>query len=56
MISGMGVYNMFVFLGVLSFGISSTYIPMLIWGKKMRIKCAAKYAMYARTQYDYRPL
>ncbi|RDW68165.1 hypothetical protein BP6252_09561 [Coleophoma cylindrospora] len=56
MISGMGVYNMFVFLGVLSFGISATYIPMLIWGKKMRIKCAAKYAMYAKTQYDYRPL
>lgn len=56
MIAGMGVYNMFVFLGVLSFGVSATYIPMLIWGKRMRVKCAASYADYARMQYDNRPL
>ncbi|RDW82986.1 hypothetical protein BP5796_04477 [Coleophoma crateriformis] len=56
MITGMGLYNMFVFLGILSLGISATYIPMMIWGKAMRIRCAAKYRDFAKTQYECRPL
>jgi hypothetical protein len=54
--AGMGVYNAFVLLGCISVAFSLTAIPMYIWGKKARVKCAGKYRYYAGKQFLVRSL
>jgi hypothetical protein len=53
-IAGMGVYNMFILLGVLSLTVCATCVPMLIYGKKLRIKCADNYKKFAARQFKTR--
>jgi hypothetical protein len=53
---GMGVYNAFVLLGCVSVAFSLTAIPMYIWGKKSRVRCAARYRYYAGKQFIVRAL
>ena len=55
-VNNMGVYSMFVLLGCLGLVVSSTYIPMLIWGKKWRIRCAKRYEYYALRQFGIRSI
>jgi hypothetical protein len=50
-IAGMGVYNMFVLLGCLSIGVALTSVPLMIWGRKWRIKFAGRYEYFAAKQY-----
>lgn len=52
----MGVYNAFVPLGCISVTFSLTAIPIYIWGKKFRTKCAAKHRYYAGKQFVVRSL
>jgi len=54
--NGMGVYNSFVLLGCISVAFSLTAIPMYIWGKKARIRCADRYRHYAEKQFVIRSL
>jgi len=53
-IAGMGVYNMFVLLGVLTIAVNATYIPMMIYGKRLRKLSAQNYAKYAARQFRTR--
>jgi hypothetical protein len=53
---GMGVYNAFVLLGCISTAFSLLAIPMYIWGKKARVKCAPRYRYYAGKQFIVRAL
>ena len=39
----MTLTNMFVICAVVSFLISLLFVPLLIWGKRMRVATAAKY-------------
>lgn len=39
----MTLTNMFVVCAVVSFLVSSLFVPLLIWGKRMRVATAAKY-------------
>ena len=41
---GMGLQNMFIVMGVVSFLVSLLYIPMMWFGKKSRRHFAASYA------------
>lgn len=41
--TSMGLSNMFITIGCLSFFIGSLYVPLLIWGKQIRIKTAPTY-------------
>jgi len=54
--NGMGVYNAFVLLGCISVAFSLTGIPMYIWGKRYRIKCADRYRYYAGKQFVIRSI
>ncbi|OJJ50416.1 hypothetical protein ASPZODRAFT_57859 [Penicilliopsis zonata CBS 506.65] len=45
---GMGTYNMFVLLGCLSLALSALHIPMIIYGKRSRERCADKYYAYLK--------
>ncbi|KAM5352835.1 hypothetical protein ACJ41O_005557 [Fusarium nematophilum] len=42
-ITGMGVSNMFIMIGVISFVVSMLCVPMIIWGRKMRVALAPRY-------------
>ncbi|KAH7043919.1 major facilitator superfamily domain-containing protein [Macrophomina phaseolina] len=44
-LKGMGLTNMFVTCGVVSLVISSLFVPMIIWGKRMRAALAPRYYM-----------
>jgi len=39
----MTLTNMFIICAVVSFLISLLFVPLLIWGKRMRVATAAKY-------------
>ena len=39
----MGLSNMFITVGCLSLFIGLTYVPLLIWGKQIRMKLAPRY-------------
>jgi hypothetical protein len=54
--NGMGVYNAFVLLGCISVAFSLTAVPMYIWGKTYRVKCAARYREFAGKQFNIRSL
>ncbi|KAJ4258878.1 hypothetical protein NW762_007965 [Fusarium torreyae] len=49
--AGMGVYDMYVVLGCLSTAVALTCIPMVIWGRRFRVKLAAKYDYFIDQQY-----
>ncbi|OQV01293.1 hypothetical protein CLAIMM_06674 [Cladophialophora immunda] len=53
-IEGVGLTNVFITCTVVSAAILTTTIPMLIWGKKLRVKTATRYARMARRQFDTR--
>ncbi|KPI45398.1 putative MFS-type transporter [Cyphellophora attinorum] len=44
----MGVYNMFLLLGILTALVMLTSVPLLIWGKRWRIKLGDKYKDLAK--------
>ena len=46
--AGMGVYNMFVLLGVLAVLVMLTCVPLLIWGRRWRMKLGDRYAFLAK--------
>lgn len=50
--NGMGTYNMFVIMGVLSLTFGLTFIPMMLYGKRVRIACSSRYARYAQKQFS----
>jgi hypothetical protein len=54
--NGMSIYNAFILLGCLAIAFSLTAIPMYIWGKKYREKCADRYRYYASKQFVIRSL
>lgn len=41
--TSMGLTNMFVVAGAISLAIGLTYVPMIIWGKRIRIALASQY-------------
>lgn len=43
----MGVYNMFVLLGVLAVLVMLTCVPLMIWGRRWRMKLGDRYAAMA---------
>ena len=46
----LGLYNAFIVVGCLSIFIMFLAVPMMIWGKKMRIAFRKRYAAYAKMQ------
>ena len=46
-IGSLGFYNTMTSVGCLALGIGMLWIPMVIWGKKMRIKFASRYQRYS---------
>jgi hypothetical protein len=55
-LDGMGMQNMFILIGVLSFMFCMVPVPLLIWGKRARIATAAKYRYYSLRQPGHRPV
>lgn len=53
---GMGVYNAFVMLGCFAVAFSFLGIPMGLYGKRARVKCADRYRRYAAKQFIVRAL
>ncbi|CZR67587.1 related to HOL1, putative substrate-H+ antiporter [Phialocephala subalpina] len=49
-IVGMGMYSTFVLLGLVALFVMLLCVPMIIWGKKLRILCKHRYATYAKVQ------
>ncbi|EEA25195.1 hypothetical protein TMatcc_006583 [Talaromyces marneffei ATCC 18224] len=49
-LDGMGLRNTFILCGALSFITLNVSIPMIIWGKKARIRTAGRYAHFAKLQ------
>ncbi|KUJ18805.1 MFS general substrate transporter [Mollisia scopiformis] len=49
-IEGMGMYNTFVLLGCVALFVMLLCVPIIIWGKKLRILCKGRYAAYAKVQ------
>ncbi|KAI1625939.1 serine/threonine kinase 16 [Exophiala viscosa] len=47
-IDSLGLYNTFVSLGCLSLFFTLLAVPMIIWGKKMRIMCKDRYEAYSK--------
>jgi MFS family permease len=47
--SQMGVYNMFLLLGVLAAVIMLTCVPLMIWGRRWRMKLGDRYMALARS-------
>ncbi|KAF5010074.1 hypothetical protein FDECE_3740 [Fusarium decemcellulare] len=41
--SSMGLTNMYILSGCIAFGIGSLFVPMIIWGKKIRVALAPRY-------------
>jgi hypothetical protein len=41
--TSMGLSNMFIMLGMLSFGICLLYVPLVIWGKQIRVRLHGHY-------------
>jgi len=52
-IANLGLHNTFVSIGCLSLFISLLAVPMIIWGKKLRILCSRRYVAYAKLQPNY---
>lgn len=46
----MGLVNMFIVAGCVSFGISLLFIPMIIYGKRMRTALASRYYNLAKAE------
>ena len=46
--AGMGVYNMFLMLGIIASVIALTCVPLMIWGRYWRVKLGDRYASLAR--------
>lgn len=49
-ISGMGMYNTFILLGCIALLVMLLCVPMIIWGKKLRVLCKDRYVAYAKVQ------
>lgn len=41
--TGMGLSNMYILSGCVAFAIGSLFIPLLIWGKRIRVALAGRY-------------
>jgi len=48
--AGMGTFNMFIMLGCISVLFNLMSVPILIWGKSWRRRCARRYEALARLQ------
>ncbi|KAH7323818.1 serine/threonine kinase 16 [Rhexocercosporidium sp. MPI-PUGE-AT-0058] len=53
-LKGMGTYNMFALIGVLALASGLMFVPMMMYGKRVRIACASRYARYAQKQFNPR--
>ncbi|KAH8657495.1 major facilitator superfamily domain-containing protein [Tricladium varicosporioides] len=51
-----GLRGLFTCIGCISIGFNILIIPLTIWGKKFRIKCAKRYARLAERQFDPRAI
>lgn len=52
--ASMGVYDMFVLLGCVAVAIAPTCVPLMIWGRRLRAKLAAKCNYFIGQQYQSR--
>ncbi|KPI39025.1 putative MFS-type transporter [Cyphellophora attinorum] len=48
--TGMGVFNMFIMLGCLGLAVALTCVPLIIWGRRWRIRLAGRYEYFAMRQ------
>jgi hypothetical protein len=53
-INSMGLYNTFTVIGCLAVACNLLCIPVILFGKKWRISCAAQYEKMAAVQFDER--
>lgn len=53
-IEALGFHDTFTSVGCLSLAVALFFVPMIIWGKKMRVACAPRYARYATKQFGVR--
>lgn len=42
-----GIQGMYIVVAVLALVVASLHVPLIIWGKKIRVKTAARYVEYA---------
>lgn len=49
--TNMGIYDMFIVVGVLAAVIALTSVPLIVWGRSWRIRLAGGYQKYAERQY-----
>lgn len=53
-IKAIGFHDTVTSVGCISLAISLLFIPMIVWGKKMRISGASRYSYYAMRQFNAR--
>lgn len=49
-----GIQNMYIVVTVLSLVVGALYIPLIVWGKAIRVKTAARYLSYAAAKGEQR--
>jgi hypothetical protein len=53
-IASIGMHNTWTSVGCLSLAVALVCVPMMIWGKRMRVWRADKYQIYASRQFSVR--
>ena len=55
-ITNLGLHDMFTSVGCLAMALNLTTVPMILWGKTFRIKCAKRYQRMSERQFDSRSI
>ena len=53
-ITNLGLHDMFTSVGCLALALNLTTVPMIIWGRDWRIRCAERYERMSERQFDSR--
>lgn len=51
-INALGYRNMFLSAGFFALGFNLLVVPMIIYGKRLRVMCAKRYGELAKMQFD----